>query len=357
VGHIYSSTINQRKNVIAVTPSILSASGNSKGGNVNAIKKFWGQGLINKIIMVSLPFLGLCMCCYGASLLPDTPASAPAPTFDANSMGTMIVQTAIAAHELTSQANQPTITPSPTSDIPKVALATETATESQKLIPLPTSTLDSLIPISGISCVPNTAPQTGKVVDVVDGDTIKVMLDDGLIYSVRYIGMDTPENTTEVEYYGAQAFARNSEMVYKQTVTLYRDVSEVDKYGRLLRYVFTGDDFVNYELVAEGYAEAKEYPPDTSCATYFSSAQQAASAASLGIWAAPTPQLIAPTSEAPSRSPGNAVCTCSSNTYNCKDFSSRSSAQACFDYCLSVGAGDVHRLDSDSDGRVCESMQ
>lgn len=62
------------------------------------------------------------------------------------------------------------------------------------------------------------------------------------------------------------------------------------------------------------------------------------------------PESVEPTE------PPVAVCDCSGNLYNCPDFSSQSEAQTCFDYCRSIGRGDVHELDRDGDGRVCESL-
>lgn len=50
-----------------------------------------------------------------------------------------------------------------------------------------------------------------------------------------------------------------------------------------------------------------------------------------------------------------AVCSCSSNSYNCSDFGSQSSAQACFNYCKEQGRGDIHDLDRDNDGIACEN--
>ncbi|MBL8062562.1 MAG: excalibur calcium-binding domain-containing protein [Anaerolineales bacterium] len=49
-------------------------------------------------------------------------------------------------------------------------------------------------------------------------------------------------------------------------------------------------------------------------------------------------------------------CSCSSDTLNCSDFSTHESAQSCFDHCISVGAGDIHRLDEDNDGVACEGL-
>src|SRR5690606_17775144 len=60
----------------------------------------------------------------------------------------------------------------------------------------------------------------------------------------------------------ADASAANAALVQGQTVRLERDTSETDIYGRLLRYVYVGDTFVNRQLVADGYAEAVLYQPD-----------------------------------------------------------------------------------------------
>jgi len=48
---------------------------------------------------------------------------------------------------------------------------------------------------------------------------------------------------------------------------------------------------------------------------------------------------------------------CSSDIYNCGDFTTQAQAQAVYDYCSPEGAGDVHGLDNDGDGVVCESLQ
>ncbi len=50
------------------------------------------------------------------------------------------------------------------------------------------------------------------------------------------------------------------------------------------------------------------------------------------------------------------ACYCSSDIYECFNFETHEEAQACFDYCNSVGRGDVHGLDIDFDGLACESL-
>jgi len=47
--------------------------------------------------------------------------------------------------------------------------------------------------------------------------------------------------------------------------------------------------------------------------------------------------------------------TCSSNIYNCSDFSTHAEAQAVYEACGGVN-NDVHELDRDKDGLVCESL-
>jgi micrococcal nuclease len=75
------------------------------------------------------------------------------------------------------------------------------------------------------------------VLRVVDGDTIE--LRDGRL--LRYIGIDTRRPWTPgqpVGGYAKQASDRNKALVEGKTVSLEKDVSETDRFGRLLRYVY-----------------------------------------------------------------------------------------------------------------------
>jgi len=58
----------------------------------------------------------------------------------------------------------------------------------------------------------------------------------------------------------------------------------------------------------------------------------------------------------PTNPPGAGTCSCSGDSLNCSDFSSQSSAQACMNYCVSIGAGDIHNLDGDANGLACEGL-
>ena len=201
--------------------------------------------------------------------------------------------------------------------------------------------------------------QTGKVVDVVDGDSIKVQMDqDGKTYTIRYIGMDTPEVGSKSEYFGSEAAQKNIDLVYGKNASLIKDVSETDRYGRLLRYVIVDGIFVNYELVARGFANTASFPPDIACIPAFQGAEQKARTAALGLWNAPPAATSIPTvvPVTGGGGGGNAPCTCNGPDLDCGDFSSHASAQACYRYCASEGFGDVFRLDRDGDGSACESL-
>lgn len=124
-------------------------------------------------------------------------------------------------------------------------------------------------------------PDTARVTRVIDGDTIVVEGN----YRVRYIGIDTPEVHPAVEAFGLEAWQANRELVEGKMVRLEKDVSEVDKYGRLLRYVYVDDIFVNAELVKQGLAYAQAYPPDTRHQDYLEKLEQEARRAGSGMWA------------------------------------------------------------------------
>lgn len=72
-------------------------------------------------------------------------------------------------------------------------------------------------------------------------------------------------------------------------VRLEKDITDRDKYNRLLRYVYVGDTFVNLELVKQGFAYSYSYPPDIKYQEQFVKAQQEAREAKRGLWnACPT---------------------------------------------------------------------
>jgi micrococcal nuclease len=128
----------------------------------------------------------------------------------------------------------------------------------------------------------------GRVVSIVDGDTIKVRIGDRT-ETVRYIGMNTPvlhHPTKGVEPLTREATEANRKLVGGQTVRLELDVQERDRYGRLLAYVYLGDMMVNAELVAQGYAQVMTIPPNARPQKLFLKAQREARLHHLGLWIA-----------------------------------------------------------------------
>jgi len=211
-----------------------------------------------------------------------------------------------------------------------------------------------------------------EVVEVVDGDTLKVRIANEVV-TVRLIGVDTPESVDPdrpVMCFGQEATAFTREMVARagNRVLLEKDVSETDRYGRLLRYVWVehpdGRRMLNYELVSQGYAQVATFPPDVKYADWFVQAQREAQENGRGLWSAceffgapvatPTP-TPAPTPPAqPQLAPrGNCdpsypdVCIPPPPPdLNCKDIPYRR---------FRVLPPDPHGFDSDRDGIGCES--
>lgn len=118
---------------------------------------------------------------------------------------------------------------------------------------------------------------------VVDGDTIE--LSDGR--KLRYIGVDTPESvhpSRPVECLAPEATQKNIELVEGQQVELEKDMSETDRLGRLLRYVYVDEVMVNDVLVREGFARSSKYPPDVKYQSRFDAAQASAQQNKWGLW-------------------------------------------------------------------------
>lgn len=122
---------------------------------------------------------------------------------------------------------------------------------------------------------------------VIDGDTIE--LSDGR--NLRYIGIDTPETVDPnrpVGCFGKEASGKNKELVLGKEVELEKDVSDTDRFGRLLRYVYIMIDgerrMVNELLVREGYANASSYPPDVKYQEFLRSAEGIARETNVGMW-------------------------------------------------------------------------
>ncbi|WP_246320716.1 thermonuclease family protein [Paenibacillus germinis] len=127
---------------------------------------------------------------------------------------------------------------------------------------------------------------TAKVTKVVDGDTIDVLIGDKK-ETVRFVLVDTPETkhpSKPVEPYGPEASKFTTDMLEGKEVKLEKDVSERDKYGRLLMYVWFDDKMVNEQLLEKGLARVAIYQPDVKYVDKFREIQKKAQQAGTGIW-------------------------------------------------------------------------
>ena len=132
----------------------------------------------------------------------------------------------------------------------------------------------------GLLAAESAFSQTVKVRRVVDGDTFHV--------SVRIIGVDTPETRhprKPVGFFGKEAAAFLRKLIQGKAVRLELGRDPVDRYGRLLSYIYLPNGvFVNALLVAEGYARESPYPPNLKFADLFRELERKARAARKGIW-------------------------------------------------------------------------
>jgi micrococcal nuclease len=126
------------------------------------------------------------------------------------------------------------------------------------------------------------------VTEVTDGDTIHVLYL-GADERVRLIGIDTPE----VSWYGGQAecFGEEAGLYARKrlsgrAVGLVFDTDLRDRFGRLLAYVYLGEELFNLTLVELGFATAEAVTPNTSRAEQFRAAEDEARQADRGLWGA-----------------------------------------------------------------------
>ncbi len=135
--------------------------------------------------------------------------------------------------------------------------------------------------------------EKASVTRVVDGDTIDVSIN-GAPFTVRFVGMDTPETVDPrrpVGCFGKEASNETKSLLTGKTVILQKDISNTDKYKRILRYIYLPLEdgtylFVNDFLVREGFAKVYTYPPDVKYDQRFKEAEQEAKANNRGMWSA-----------------------------------------------------------------------
>ncbi len=215
-----------------------------------------------------------------------------------------------------------------------------------------------------------------KVARVVDGDTIK--LESGEV--VRYIGIDTPETVDPrkpVQCYGKEASAKNRELVEGKEVKLEKDVSNTDKYNRLLRYIWLDNTLINELLVREGYAKSSTYPPDVKYQDRFVAAEQIAREENKGLWGgvctSPSPvpvktttptqptttpaapsTYVAPTTQTQPVQPAQPAAP-TSGAYTCNCSKTCPNMSSCAEAQYQLNTCGCTARDADHDGIACDS--
>ncbi|MCL5071345.1 MAG: thermonuclease family protein [Actinobacteria bacterium] len=116
-----------------------------------------------------------------------------------------------------------------------------------------------------------------KVIEVIDGDTFVLSNNE----HVRLIGINTPESE---RYFYEEAKEVLEFLVLNKNVRLEKDVEDKDAYGRLLRYVYLENLFVNLEMIKRGFANVFTFPPNIKYTDKFIEAEREARKNEIGLW-------------------------------------------------------------------------
>lgn len=138
-----------------------------------------------------------------------------------------------------------------------------------------------------VGCSSSTANNKVMVTNVVDGDTLDVSINNKE-ERIRLLLVDTPETkhpSKPVQPFGPEASQFAKETLKGKEVEIELDVSERDKYGRLLAYVWLDGKMFNELLLEKGFARvAYVYPPNTKYVDQFYEIQKKAQKEGIGIW-------------------------------------------------------------------------
>jgi micrococcal nuclease len=127
---------------------------------------------------------------------------------------------------------------------------------------------------------------SATVTNVVDGDTIDVEID-GQEERVRLLLIDTPETkhpSKPVQPFGPEASEYTKTTLLGKNVGLEKDVSERDRYGRVLAYIWLDGQMHNEALIERGLARVAIFPPDIKHVDHFRDIQATAQQEGVGIW-------------------------------------------------------------------------
>jgi len=212
---------------------------------------------------------------------------------------------------------------------------------------------------------PRVFSETGKVVKVVDGDTIDVAVW-GKTHRVRMLGINTPESVDPrrpVECYGKEASTFAKKTLDGKTVKLKSDSSQDtrDKYDRLLRYVwFENEDgeltLFNLLAIQEGYAYEYTYQIPYQYQEPFKAAQQEADKAQRGLWHPDTCDGKGRTVKAkPTPSPRKQDSQSQESKFSCREKACKNMV-SCKEAYYHLNECGHTRHDGDNDGVPCENI-
>ena len=122
----------------------------------------------------------------------------------------------------------------------------------------------------------------GIVTSIIDGDSIRVKLDNGPTREVRLIGVDSPEKR---KCYHEKSKAFTGSRLEGRRVTLRTDPRrDGSDRSRLFAYVHVGGQLFNIETIRSGFARERAYGPKYQMRSQFKAAQRQAKSEDLGLW-------------------------------------------------------------------------
>jgi micrococcal nuclease len=201
-----------------------------------------------------------------------------------------------------------------------------------------------------------------KIIEVVDGDTMRVSID-GKKETIRLLLIDTPETvhpSKSVEPFGPEASAFAKKTLSGKAVEIEKDVSERDKYGRLLCYLYIDGKMFNEMLLEKGLARvAYVYPPNVKYVEPFRDIQKNTQQKGIGIWSIENYAQENGFQDKSEINPSNNLLNDSASASNNDDkntFQSCAEAKSAGKVPLYKGTpGYNKKLDRDGDGVACES--
>lgn len=183
---------------------------------------------------------------------------------------------------------------------------------------------------------------TGRVSEVLDGDTYDVRRSIGGEVRVRLHGVDSPESS---QPYGPAATRAARRLIGGQNVRV--TVEEIGRYGRAVSSVEAGGADLGALLIRRGYGWwYRQYAPNES---EYRRLQSQARRAGRGLWSQKNP---VPPWDWRERTSGPGETSVEDR--DCSDFDTQAEAQRFFER---HQPGDPHGLDGDGDGVACESLQ